>query len=156
PQVEGTVEEMGFRSTKVRTFAQALVTVPNSVISKNPITNWSKMGKRRINYRLGLTYNTTSDQLRECVKRLREMLKSHPEVHPETIFVYFERFGDNSLEIFLYFFTKTTNWQKFLEAQEDINLQIMDILKELDLSVALPTRSIHIENNKECAHFRIP
>ncbi|KJS87865.1 MAG: mechanosensitive ion channel protein [Peptococcaceae bacterium BICA1-8] len=146
PHVEGTVEEMGFRSTRVRTFAQSLVTIPNSVMSNDPITNWSQMGKRRISYRLGVTYNTTSEQMRECVERLRKMLEGHPEVHKQTIFVYFESFGDNSLDIFLYFFTNTTNWQKFLEVQEDINLKIMDILKELGLSVAFPSRSIYIES----------
>jgi len=149
PHVEGTVEEMGFRSTRVRTFAQSLVTIPNSVMSNDPITNWSQMGKRRISYRLGVTYSTTSEQMRECVNRLREMLEGHPEVHKQTIFVYFEKFGDNSLDIFLYFFTNTTNWQKFLEVQEDINLKIMDILKELGLSVAFPSRSIYIEGTEK-------
>lgn len=149
PHVEGTVEDIGFRSTKVRTFAQALVTIPNSVMSNDPITNWSRMGKRRITFRLGVTYNTSSEQMKECVKRLRQMLENHPEVHPQTIFVYFERFGDSALEIFLYLFTKTTNWQKFLEVQEDINLGIMDILKGLGLSVAFPSRSIYVEQVAE-------
>lgn len=146
PHVEGTVEDMGFRSTRVRTFSQSLVTIPNSVLAKDIITNWSKMGKRRITYSLGLTYNTTPQQLTECITRLRQMLKDHPEVHPETIYVYFEKFGENSLDIFLYFFTKTTNWQKHLETREDINLKIMDILKDLGLKVAFPSRSIYIEN----------
>lgn len=148
PHVEGTVEEIGFRSTRVRTFAQALVTIPNSTMSNDPITNWSRMGKRRITFRLGVTYDTTNDQMRECVRRIREMLENHPEVHPETIFVYFERFGESSLDIFLYLFTKTTVWQKYLEVQEDINLKIMDILDELGISVAFPSRSIYIENDK--------
>jgi MscS family membrane protein len=148
PNVEGTVEEMGFRSTKIRTFAQAVVTVPNSTMSKDPVTNWSRMGKRRITFKLGITYSTTTEQMKECLKSVREMLEGHPEVHPETIFVYFEKFGENSLDILLYFFTRTTNWQKFLEVQEDINLRIMDILKELELSVALPSRSVYIKNDE--------
>lgn len=146
PHVEGTVEEMGFRSTRIRTFAQALVTIPNSTMSNDPITNWSRMGKRRISYRLGLTYNTTSEQMKECLKRLRGLLENHPEVHQQTVFVYFERFGDSSLDLFLYFFTKTTNWQKFLEVQEDINLKIVDILDNIGVSVAYPSRSIYIED----------
>ncbi|MGI6450988.1 MAG: mechanosensitive ion channel family protein [Desulfitobacteriia bacterium] len=147
PSVEGTVEEMGFRSTRVRTFAQAVVTIPNSVMSNEPITNWTRMGKRRISYRLKLTYNTTAEQMKTCLASLRQLLENHPEVHPETIMVYFEKFGESALEIFLYFFTRTTNWQKFLEVQEDINLQIMDILKEQGLSIALPSRNIYLESN---------
>lgn len=145
PHVEGTVEEIGFRSTRMRTFAQALVTIPNALMSTDPITNWSRMGKRRITFRLGVTYSTNAQKMGECLRRLREMLESHPEVHPQTVFVYFERFGDSALEIFLYFFTQTTNWQKFLEVQEDINLKIMSILEELDIAVAFPSRSIYIE-----------
>ena len=146
--VEGTVEDMGFRSTKVRTFSQALVTVPNSVLGKDTITNWSKMGKRRISYRLPLSYSTTPEQLEECLIRLREMLKSHPEIHQETIFVHFEKIGDRGLDLFLYFFTKTTKWKVFLEVQEDVHLKILHILDELGLSVALPARNIYVENGK--------
>ncbi|AGA68211.1 small-conductance mechanosensitive channel [Desulfitobacterium dichloroeliminans LMG P-21439] len=148
PSVEGTIEEIGFRSTKVRTFAQAVVTVPNSVMSNEAITNWSRMGKRRINFQLGVSYQTTAGQLQECVKSLRNILEDHPEVHPETILVYFERFGDNSLDIFVYFFTNTTNWQKFLEVQEDVNFKIMSLLEELGISVAFPSRSVYIETAK--------
>jgi MscS family membrane protein len=145
PNVEGTIEEIGFRSTRVRTFAQALVTIPNSVMSNDPITNWSRMGKRRISYRLGVNYDATPEQLQKCVERLRQMLENHPEIHPETIFVYFERFGDNALEIFFYFFTKTTNWQKFLEVQQDVNLKVMQILDESGLTVALPSRNVYVQ-----------
>lgn len=148
PSVEGTIEEIGFRSTKVRTFAQAVVTIPNSVMSNDPITNWSRMGKRRVNFQLKVSYQTTAEQLQQCIKSLRTILEEHPEVHPETIMVYFERFGENSLNIFVYFFTNTTNWQKFLEVQEDINFKIMAMLEELGIFVALPSRSVYIEGAK--------
>ncbi len=145
PNVEGIVEYIGFRSTRVRTFAQALVTVPNSIMSKDPITNWSRMGKRRISFTLRIKYGVTSAELNECLKEIREMLENHPDVHPETIFVHFENFGENSLEIMMYFFTKTTVWKEYLEAREDINFKIMDILERRGLSVALPSRSIYFE-----------
>ncbi|HHY27157.1 MAG TPA: mechanosensitive ion channel family protein [Desulfitobacterium dehalogenans] len=148
PSVEGTIEEIGFRSTKVRTFAQAVVTIPNSVMSNEPITNWSRMGKRRVNFQLKVSYQTTAEQLQQCIKSLRTILENHPEVHPETILVYFERFGDNSLNIFIYFFTNSTNWKKFLEVQEDVNFKIMTLLEELGILVALPSRSVYIERDK--------
>ena len=146
PHVEGTVEGMGFRSTRIRTFAQALVTIPNSVMSNDPITNWSRMGKRRVSFRLGLSYGTTSEQIKECVRCLRELLENHSEVHAQTIYVYFEKFGESSLDILLYFFTKTTVWQKYLEVQEDINFKIMEILEELEITVAFPSRSVYVES----------
>lgn len=146
PSVEGTVEDITFRSTKIRTFAQALVTVPNATLANEPITNWSRMGKRRITFHLGVTYSTPRHKLEKCVKDIRQMLEEHPEVHKETIFVYFERFGESSLDIFLYFFTKTTKWQEYLSVREDINFKIMEILEREGVSIAFPSRSIYLEN----------
>ena len=90
--VEGTVEDIGFRSTKVRTFAQAVITVPNSSIAKAPITNWSRMGKRRITFHLDVKFQTTAAQMETLLQRIRTMLREHPEIHQQTIFVYFDAF----------------------------------------------------------------
>ncbi|MFP3442198.1 mechanosensitive ion channel, partial [Pantoea sp. SIMBA_133] len=67
PSVEGVVEDITFRSTKIRTFAQALVTVPNARLANENITNWSKMGKRQITFHIGVTYNTPSERLETCI-----------------------------------------------------------------------------------------
>ncbi len=146
PSVEGIVEDINFRSTKVRAFAQSLITVPNSTLAKEAITNYTRMGKRRITFQLGVTYDTPRLKLQQCVKRLKEMLDNHPDVHPERIMVYFEQFNDSSLDIFLYFFTNTIVWEEFLAVRQDINFKIMDILEELEVSVAFPSRSIYFEN----------
>lgn len=145
PSVEGTVEDISFRSTKVRTFAQAVVTVPNSTLSNEPITNWSKMGKRRITFHLGLTYSTPKEKLEACVQKITAMLSSHSEIDQETILVRFDEFRESSLDIFLYFFTKTTVWGQFLAVKEDVNFKIMEILEEEGVSVAFPSRSIYFQ-----------
>lgn len=147
PSVEGTVEDIHLRSTRIRTFANALVSVPNSILANNPITNWTLMKKRRIKYKLGVTYNTTHEQMEKCVKDLKSMLGNHPDIHPDTIFVYFNDFGDNALEIFLYFFTNTTNWQEYLSVRQDVNLKIMKIIEQNGMSVAFPSRSIYMETH---------
>jgi len=146
PSVEGTVEEMSFRSTRVRTFANALVTVPNKVVANEAITNWTRMNKRRIFFRLGVTYTTPRHKLQNCVNRIKDLLENHQEVHPDLIMVRFEQFNDNSLDIFIYFFTKTKVWSEFLEIKEEINFKIMEILEEEGVSVAFPSRSIYFEN----------
>ena len=146
PSVEGTVEEMSFRSTKVRTFPNALVTVPNSVLANEALTNWTRMKKRQITFRLGVTYTTPRKKLQSIITRIKELLDNHPEIHPDTIFVRFDQFNDSSLDIFLYFFTKTTVWAEFLQVKEDINFKIMEILEEEGVSVAFPSRSIYFEN----------
>jgi len=147
--VEGTVEEMSFRSTKVRTFANALVTVPNAVIANEAITNWTRMHKRRVFFRLGVTYTTPREKLQNCVHRIKALLENHDEVHPDLIMVRFEQFADSSLDIFIYFFTKTKVWVEFLEIKEEINFKIMEILEEEGVSVAFPSRSIYFENKLE-------
>jgi len=149
PSVEGTVEEMSFRSIKVRTFANALVTVPNKVIVNEAVTNWTRMEKRRIFFRLGVTYTTPREKLQNCVNKIRDLLENHPEVHPDLIMVRFEQFADSSLDIFIYFFTKTKVWADFLAIKEEINFKIMEILEEEGVSVAFPSRSIYFENQLE-------
>lgn len=146
PSVEGTVEDISFRSTKVRTFANSIVTVPNSTLANEPITNWSRMGKRRISFHLGVTYNTPLESMKSCLKEMRKMLEAHPTIHKETIFVHFDRFNESSLDIFLYFFTVTTVWKEYLEIKEDINFRIMEILQNHRVSIAFPSRSLYLEN----------
>lgn len=149
PSVEGTVEDISFRSTKVRTFAQALVVVPNSTLANEAIMNWSEMGKRRINFNLGVEYQTPRHKLQRVVERIEEFLVNHKDIHPETIFVTFDEYAENSLNIMLYFFTKTTVWKEYLLVKQEINFKIMEILEEEGVSVAFPTRTIHINTNTE-------
>jgi len=149
PDVEGIVEEIGIRSTKIRTFAQAIVTVPNAVLANSAILNWSRMGKRRIKMSIGLTYSTTAFQMQTIVKEIRRMLEHHDDIHQETIFIYFTDFQDSSLGIFCYFFTQTTNWGEYMSVREDVNLKIMEIVEKNNASFAFPSRSIYIETQQE-------
>ncbi|MTI95347.1 MAG: mechanosensitive ion channel family protein [Firmicutes bacterium] len=148
PEVEGTVEDITFRSTKVRTFAQALVTVPNKAMANQPITNWSQMGRRRITFNLGVTYSTPREKLQTVVTKIKQMLVGHKDIHPETIFVNFDAFKDSSLDIFIYCFSKTTNWGEFLKVKEDVNFRIMEILEQEGVSVAFPSRTVYLEPDR--------
>src|SRR5690606_34257097 len=142
PSVEGTVEDINFRSTKVRTFAQALVTVPNSTLANENITNWSKMGKRQVQFELGVTFDTPRETLQRTIQRIEEMLQNHPGIHPETIFVKFDHYGTNSLNLFFYFFTKTTDWEEYLNIKQEVNFEIMEILEDEGVAIAYPTRTL--------------
>jgi MscS family membrane protein len=144
PSVEGTVEDINFRSTKIRTFSQALVTVPNSTLANEPITNWSRMGKRRITFHLGLNYRTTKDQIQRVVARIEAMLRKHQDIHPDTIMVAFDHYNESSLDILLYFFTNSTVWAEHLKIKHEINLEIMGILEEEGVEVAFPSRTLYV------------
>jgi MscS family membrane protein len=145
PSVEGIVEDINFRSTIIRTFADALITIPNSTLSNEPITNWSAMGKRRINFNLGVEYHTPKDKLEKVVIQIRELLETHPEIHPETIFVRFNEYNSSSLDIMLYFFTKTTVWGEYLRVKEEINFKIMEILEKEEVSIAFPSHTLYFD-----------
>ncbi|WP_138417640.1 mechanosensitive ion channel family protein [Aquibacillus sediminis] len=149
PSVEGLVEDINFRSTKIRTFDQGLVTVPNATLANENITNWSEMGKRRITFNLGVTYDTPKQKLQTTIKRIKELLNQHDAIHPETIFVTFDQYNDSSLDIFLYFFTNTTVWEEYLNIKEEINFAIMEILQEEGVSVAFPSRTLYVSSDTE-------
>ena len=147
PEVEGTIEKIGIRSTKVRTFAQALVSVPNGTLANSAILNWSRMGKRRVKTTLGLTYGTSGESLENIIKEIKEMLQNNPDIHQDTIHIYFSAFGESSLNIFCYYFTKNTNWAEFMRVREATYLSIMKIVDNNGSSFAFPTQTLHIEND---------
>jgi len=144
--VEGTVETIGMRTTKIRSFQKSLITVPNHIVANNPIENFSRRGIRRIKMHIGLTYSTNSEQIRKIMKDIKEMLKGHEGIsQSDSLMVNFDTFGDSSLNIFIYTFTKTANWAKYLEIREEVNLQIMKIVEDNGSSFAFPSQSIYVE-----------
>jgi MscS family membrane protein len=147
PEVEGYVEAIGMRSTKVRTFEDALVSIPNGVIANVAITNWSAMQKRRIKMTLGLTYATTPAQMKKILQEMRELLRNDADIDQHTILINFSDYQDSSLGIFCYFFTKSTAWAEYLNVKERINLEFMRIVYDNGASFAFPSQSLYIEKN---------
>lgn len=148
PQAEGTIEEIGMRSTKVRTFEDSLISLPNGIVANAAITNYSAMTKRRIKFYLGLTYSTTPSQMKNILKEMRELLQNDPDIDQKTIFVNFTDYNSSSLDLFCYFFTKTTIWGEYLSIRERINLEFMQIVHDNGASFAFPSQSIYIEKNQ--------
>lgn len=144
--VEGTVEDIGMRTTKLRSFDKSLITVPNQIVSNSPIENFSRRGVRRIKMNVGLTYSTSSEQLSNIVKEIRSMLHNHEKIsQKETLLVNFESFGDSALNIFIYAFTNTSNWERYLNIREDIHMKIIKIVEENGSGFAFPSQSIYLE-----------
>lgn len=145
--VEGTVESIGMRTTKIRSFGKSLITVPNQLIANTPIVNFSRRGIRRIKMQIGLTYGTNTEQVRKIVDEIKYMLHSHEGIsQDDTILVNFNSFGDSALNIFIYTFTNSANWEKYLNIREDIHLQIMQIVEDNDSAFAFPSQSIYVES----------
>lgn len=142
--MEGTVEEIGFRSTRIRTFAKTLITVPNSALMNMSIDNFSRMPKRRIKMTVGVSYAATPTQMQQAVRDIRQMLKEHPAIHQGFYLVNFTDFGTSSLDIMVYCFTSSTVWDEYLDARQDVCLKIMKILEKMGLEIAFPSRSIYL------------
>lgn len=146
PDVEGTVDAIGSRTTRVRRLDQAYVTIPNKKLGESPVVNWSRLTKRRMEFTLGVSYSTSSDQMKVLVSRLHQMLMSHEKVNPESVLVHFISFGDSSLDVLLIAEFYEPNFNLFRGILEEVNLGIMEIVEELNLSIAFPSRSLYIEN----------
>ena len=145
--VEGTVEDVGLRSTRIRRFDQALVTVPNSRFIRSDIINFTRMEKRRIKFYLGVSYKTSRKQMEEAVEGIKQIIKEDSDFDHTFYMVHFTDFGAYSLDIFIYCFTKTTVWDEFLAVREGFNLKIMQLLEEMGVEIAYPTQTICLEGD---------
>lgn len=147
-KVEGTVEHIGFRTTKVRRFDKAPVYIPNAALSENAVTNFSEMTHRRIKWVIGLEYRTTAAQLEQVRDGIQSYIENNDDfAAPEDVstFVRIDSFNDSSIDIFLYCFTKTTVWGEWLEVKEQLALAIKKIVEEAGTGFAFPSRSLYIE-----------
>lgn len=146
PSVEGFVEDITFRSSKIRTFADSIVTVPNATLASQPITNWSKMGKRRITYTLGVALDTDPVSLERAVSRIEMELRLNEHVHPGLVMVRFHDFAENGLGIFIYFFTNTTVWAEHTKVRQEVNFMILEVLADEGIKLAHPIQRIRLES----------
>ena len=147
--VEGTVEDIGMRTTKIRSFGKSLITVPNQSIANNPIENFSRRGIRRIKINIGLTYSTSSSQLNKIVEEIKYMLHNHKGIaNKETLLVNFNKFQDSSLNIFIYTFTSTSNWAKYMNIREEVHFEIMKIVEDNGASFAFPSQTIYMQDDE--------
>jgi MscS family membrane protein len=155
-KMEGIVEEVGFRSTKIRTRDRSLISVPNNIIANMPIDNITLSNRRRIRMTIGVTYTSTPQQLRDLTARIRSLLRQHPGIDDEGIQVSFTDFGASSLDVLIQCFTLTANWQEYMDLREEVCLQIMEIVKELELSFAFPSRTVYLHQAGEADLERSP
>ncbi len=151
--LEGVVEEISFRSTRIRTFDKVLISVPNSVLVNDPIYNFNKRETRRVTMDIGVTYDTSIEQIQVCLENIRNMLKEHKSIDDEAINVNFAKLNDSSLDISLYFFINETSFSEYMRVKEDINFRIMKILRDAHVEIAFPSRSIYIEEKKKMQTF---
>lgn len=150
-KVDGFVEEIGFRSTKIRTFPRTLTTVPNKLLASEVIDNHTRMPKRRVKQTIGVAYETTPEQLEALMGRMREILQEDEGIHPDFVLVRFAEFGAYALDILVIYFTLGIFAREHYEVKERINLKFMRVIQEMGLSIAFPTQTVHLANQTQPA-----
>lgn len=144
--MEGTVVNIGFRSTRLRTFYDSLVSVPNSALANMNIDNMGLRQYRRVRATLGLTYNTPPDKIETFTAGIRELLIKHPAVRKDNFHVVFQGYNDSSLDIMLYYFLDVPDWASELKYRQELYLEILKLAQNIGVSFAFPSRSIYMES----------
>jgi MscS family membrane protein len=144
--IEGTVEHIGWRLTRIRTFDKRPLYVPNSIFMTISVENPSRMTNRRIYETIGIRYED-SDKMNDIVSDVKQMLLAHEEIDTKaTMIINFVSFSASSIDFFVYTFTKTTDWILFHEIKQDVLLKIMAIIEQHGAEMAFPTSTLHVES----------
>ncbi len=144
---EGVVEEVGMRSTRVRTFYDSVVTIPNSIVAGGAVDNFGKRRHRRCKATFGLTYDATPDQIQAFVEGVRAILAASEAVEQERVEVSFQGFGDSALEIMVYFFFNVETWTEELKARQNIYLEIMRFAQDIGVGFAFPSQTLYVKRD---------
>lgn len=144
-KVEGIVEDMSFRSTRIRSFDKAVVSIPNAVLANQYIFNWSRRQNRRVRFHLDLPYDTAVHTVERLIARLQQTIQSHSGVERDSVIISFETFEKGTIHILVEFLTSTPEFNEFLRIQQDVNLLILQIVAEEDIKLAFPSQSIYLE-----------
>ena len=146
-EIEGTVEDIGWRLTRIRTFDMRPLYIPNAVFASISVENPSRMSNRRINETLGIRYEDIHS-MDSIVAAVTAMLLAHPDIDAkQTMIVNFNKFNASSVDFIVYTFTKTTDWIDFHKIKQDVLLRVASIVADHDAEIAYPTSTIHLQNS---------
>ncbi|HRL13634.1 MAG TPA: mechanosensitive ion channel family protein [Aggregatilineales bacterium] len=146
PHGEGIVEEVGIRSTKLRQLDQAVVSIPNNLLNNCYILNWSRLQKRRIDMKITVRYDTSTERLSQFMERARAMLADRPTVQEDSIVVFLTDFNVSSLDVLVRCFVKIADWKEFTAEKERIMVELFRLAQDVDVHFAFNTMSLHVED----------
>jgi MscS family membrane protein len=144
-EAEGKVEYVGFRSTRIRTFGDSLISIPNSVVANAVIDNLDLRGRRRQRFFVQITYGTPPEKVEIFVDGIRRIIAEHPLTDKNVSYIYFNSFGESGLDILLYFYLQVPDFATELREREAILMKILKLGKAVGVEFAFPTRTLHID-----------
>ena len=144
----GTVEGIGIRSTRIRGLDRTLTTIPNGALARMPIVNFTQRDRMLIKAVIGVRYETSPEQLRYLLVKLREVLLGHPRVDPDPARARLVGFGASSLDIEVFAYATTRDWNEFLGIREDVLLRVMDVIEQAGASIAFPSQTLYLGRDR--------
>ena len=147
--VEGSVEQVGFRSTRIRTFYNSLITLPNALLTTTKIDNMGARRYRRMKTMLGLTYDTPPEKIDAFCEGIRSLIQLHPYMRKDYYQVYFNQYSAASLDILVYVFWETPDWNTELRERHRFLLDVLRLAKQLDVEFAYPTQTLYLKQDAE-------
>jgi len=150
--LEGTVEEVGFRSTRIRTFYNSLITVPNRKFIATAVDNLGKRRYRRVKTMLSLTYDTPPEKIEAFCEGVREIVRAHPYTRKDDYHVYLNEFAASSLDVLLYVFFETPDWSTELREKHRLFADVLRLAEGLGVSFAFPTQTLHMAKPEDLEH----
>lgn len=143
--IEGTVEDISFRSTKIRTADNTIVTIPNNLLADDKVVNYAKMEKRRYLTNLVVVLDTSIQELSDLMEKMKFVLSNHEHVLPDSVQIHFDKITDDGLNIFIYLYTDITDYVGFLDFKESINLVLLHVLEAQKIELAYPTKTVYLK-----------
>lgn len=149
--IEGIVDEVGFRSTRIRTFNDSLITISNGELMNRPIDNIGKRRYRRLNTTLGLEYNTPPQKIEAFCEGIRQLILSYKWTRKDNFHVYFVNYGASALEIKVIVYWQTDEYSRELSEKHRLMIDILRLSQEIGVSFAFPTQTVHLFNEEKQA-----
>jgi MscS family membrane protein len=150
---EGTIEDVGFRSTRIRTPDNSLISIPNNEVVNTRVENLSVRVMRRQRFFVQVTYDTPRERVEEMVAGIRQIIADHPLTNKSDFQVRFNNFGESSLDILVMFYFNVDDYGIELSEREAMLLQVFDLAKDLGVEFAFPTRKLHVETSLPAERF---
>jgi MscS family membrane protein len=143
-ELDGVIEKIGFRSTRIRTLEKSFVTLPNKDLINQPLDNLTLRTARRVKFNLGLAYDTPAEKMKQISQRIEAFIITHPKTQDDKPNIKFHEFGASALQILVLYYINEVDWDIYLDVREEINYQILQIVQEEKAEIAYPTQTLHI------------
>lgn len=146
---KGTVVDITFRSTRIKSNDNAIITIPNSTITAEYVVNWNKLKSRRLDFVLNLSMDTTSEKIKNVVEKIKLVLKNNPDVLPETVQVNLDEISSYSSDLKIFVYINKTDYIGFLNVKEKIYCDILELVERENIDLAYPTQTVYVKNTEE-------